>query len=137
MHTLDRESEIVATLLVPAIEAERRIAISREARPHADLPPEVIECLVAEFDPLKIILFGSRATGEADERSDFDLLVVLPEVSDRHATMVAMLVALGHLAIPIDVIPTDPIEIALRENEPGSLIKSALEDGDVVYERVA
>ncbi len=137
LHELVRDDEVVRTLVLPALSAEHRIAIVRASRTTADLPPEVIECLVAEFDPLQIILFGSRTRGEADERSDFDLLVVLPEVTDKHATMVAMLVALGHLAVPVDIIPTDPTEIVMRGRERGSVLKTALDEGEVVYERVA
>ncbi|MBA4370582.1 MAG: nucleotidyltransferase domain-containing protein [Coriobacteriaceae bacterium] len=96
-----------------------------------------MECLVSGFDPLRILLFGSRARGEGDERSDFDLLVVLPKVADKHATAVAMLVALGHLAVPVDVIPTDPAEIERRGDAAGSVLHEALHEGEIVYERVA
>ena len=34
------------------------------------------ERIVRNFDPLQIILFGSRARGDADRDSDIDLLVV-------------------------------------------------------------
>lgn len=137
LHELDRTASVVAEVLLPALEAERRIAAARTAESSAIVPPEVIECLVSGFDPLKIILFGSRTRGEGDERSDFDLLVVLPEVADKHATAVAMLVALGHLAVPVDVIPTDAAEIARRGDVPGSALREALREGEVVYERVA
>ncbi|MDP2183223.1 MAG: nucleotidyltransferase domain-containing protein [Actinomycetota bacterium] len=137
LNSLDREHEIVRTLVLPALEAEDRIAAARAARPSSDVPPEIIECLVSGFDPLQIILFGSRATGEGDESSDFDLLVVLPEVTDKHATMVAMLLALGHFAVPVDAVPTDPAEIASRGHVSGTVLATALESGKVVYERVA
>lgn len=68
--------------------------------------------MVEGFDPLRIILFGSRARGDSDEDSYFDVLVVLPEVADKHGTAVVMLVALGNLAVPVDVTPTDAAEIA-------------------------
>lgn len=101
------------------------------------VPPDVIDVLVREFDPVRIILFGSRARGEADDRSDFDLLVVLPEIADKHATAVAMLIALGHLAVPVDIVPTDLGEIESRGDVPGSVLREALREGEVVYERVA
>lgn len=85
----------------------------------------------------RIILFGSRARGDSDANSDFDLLVVLPEVTDRHATAVAMLVALGHLAVPVDVIPADAAEIAAHDRSAGTALAAALRAGEVVYERVA
>ena len=37
---------------------------------------DVIERLVREYDPDRIILFGSRALGTSTEDSDIDLLVV-------------------------------------------------------------
>ena len=39
---------------------------------------EAVGCLVRRFRPQRIILFGSRARGTADERSDADLLVIRP-----------------------------------------------------------
>ncbi len=37
------------------------------------------ERIVQQFDPLRIILFGSQARGDAGPWSDVDLLIVLPE----------------------------------------------------------
>ena len=36
----------------------------------------MVERIVRQFDPIRIILFGSRARGEALKDSDLDLLVV-------------------------------------------------------------
>ena len=41
------------------------------------------ERIVKNFDPQKVILFGSQARGDASEGSDIDLLVVMPLVTDR------------------------------------------------------
>ena len=43
---------------------------------------DIVERLVREYDPDRIILFGSRAAGTAREDSDIDLLV-LKETEDR------------------------------------------------------
>lgn len=134
VHELERESPVVSDILLPTIEAERRIAAARRAET-GEVPADILAALVEGFDPLRIILFGSRARGDADARSDFDLLVVLPEVADKHATMVAMLLALGKFAVPVDIIPTDPTEIAARGSVAGSVLRRALEEGEVVYER--
>jgi uncharacterized protein len=137
LHELDRETAFVSQIILPAIEAEHRIAAARAERRSGLVPSEVISCLVEGFDPLQIILFGSRARGDADDNSDFDLLVVLPQVADKHATAVAMLVALGQLAVPVDVIPTDTAEIAALGGAAGTTLGAALREGEVVYERVA
>ncbi len=50
-----------------------------------------------------------------------------------------MLVALGHLAIPVDVIPVDAAEIAAHSggSATDTVLAEALREGKVVYERVA
>src|SRR3990172_4605042 len=42
----------------------------------ADTLKEIVERLKKSFKPEKIILFGSYATGKAEEASDIDLLIV-------------------------------------------------------------
>jgi len=75
--------------------------------PAIDMLPEAIERLVKGFAPLRFIVFGSHARDEA--RPDSDL----------------------------DVVPTDPEEIARRGETTGSVLRSALREGTVVYERDA
>ena len=137
VHALDRENDIVARVVLPTIEAERLIADARARSASTGVPSEVLDCLVQRFEPLKIMLFGSHVNGTADEGSDFDLLVVLPEVVDKHATMVAMLLALGRFGVPVDVIPTDPSEIARIGDRPGTVLAEALSTGTVLYERAS
>ncbi len=100
-----------------------------------DQLPEIVERLVRQFRPLRIVLFGSQARQDARPGSDIDLLVVLPEVGDKRRTLVAMLRALGDLPVPVDVIPTDPGEISRRGHLVGSVLRSALREGRVLYER--
>lgn len=96
---------------------------------------EMIDRLVREFDPLKIVLFGSHARGDANEHSDVDLLVVLSEVSERRQEVVDMRVALADLPLPKDVIVTTPEEILRRGHLVGTVLRPALREGRVMYER--
>ena len=99
--------------------------------------PEAIAYLVKGFDPLRIIVFGSHARGEARPDSDLDLLVVVPHLGDKRETAVGMTKALRGLRAAIDVVPTDPDEIARRGETPGDVLRSALREGKAVYERDA
>jgi predicted nucleotidyltransferase len=44
---------------------------------------KVVERLKAEFQPEQIFLFGSHAWGTPHEDSDVDLMVIVPESSER------------------------------------------------------
>jgi predicted nucleotidyltransferase len=48
----------------------------------------------AAGSPVRVILFGSHARGEARAGSDLDFLVIEPHVPDRHAEMVRLRSAL-------------------------------------------
>jgi uncharacterized protein len=101
----------------------------------AEWLPVISERIVTGFHPVRIILFGSFARGEARLDSDFDLLVVLPEVGDKHRAIVSMLAALGDLPVATDVLVTTPDEIERRGHILGSVLRPALREGKVIYER--
>jgi len=89
--------------------------------------------LVAGFQPLRIILFGSRARGDARPDSDVDLLVIVQEASDKRRMAIDIRSALRDLAVGKDVIVTTPDEIAERGQLVGSVLRPALRDGRVIY----
>lgn len=99
--------------------------------------PEVVDAIAERLDPLQIILFGSLARGDEHQDSDIDLVVVLPEVTDRHAAAVAVRRATASLPVPIDVIAVDPEEIRRRGDELGHVLRPALREGQVVHDRAA
>lgn len=103
--------------------------------PTASILPEIVNRIVRRFQPLRIILFGSQARGDAGPDSDVDLLVVLPQVEDKRRAMVAILDELGDLPIAKDVFVTTPEEIALRGHLVGTILRPALREGIVLYER--
>lgn len=95
---------------------------------------EVVDRIVRKFHPEKIILFGSWARGEAQEDSDLDLLVVLPEVEHTRKAAIEVLRALNGLPISKDVIVTTPHGIKEYGRKIGYILRPALEEGKVIYE---
>ena len=99
--------------------------------------PAIVERVAERFDPLKIIIFGSVARGEANYDSDIDLLVVFDEIAraEKRNVTVEMRRALARFPVPKDVIVTDVDEIRRRGHLVGPMLRPALEEGRVVYER--
>ena len=91
--------------------------------------------IVQQFDPLKIILFGSYARGEATADSDIDLLVVLSELTHKRETTIAIRSILADLPIAKDIVVTTPVEIAEYGDLVGPILRPALREGKVIYER--
>lgn len=80
----------------------------------------------------RILLFGSRARGDAGQDSDIDLLVVSPDFGqDTLADMVLLRECLPAHQVDIDTIARTPEQVASAE--PDSFLATVLEDGVVVY----
>lgn len=107
------------------------------------MPTTVSDALLAEitarivrgFDPERIILFGSQARGDARPDSDIDLLVVMPDGTDRREAARAMQSALRGVTIDRTIIVTTPDEIRRRGNLVGTVLRPALREGRVLYDR--
>ena len=95
----------------------------------------MVERIVGQFQPSRVVLFGSRARGTAIESSDVDLLVVLRDVPDKRRAAVEIRRTLGDLPISKDIVVTTPDEIVRRGDVIGTVIHAALREGVTVYER--
>jgi len=100
-----------------------------------DVVSAMTDVIVHRFHPLRVILFGSQARGDTHPTSDVDFLVVTEDGSNKRATAVAIRRALSDFPVCKDVVVTTPDEIARRGNLVGSVLRPALRDGIVVYER--
>jgi len=96
---------------------------------------QVIETLAAAAQPLRIVLFGSHARGDARADSDVDLLVIEDEVTDRAREMIRLRRALRPLRVPVDVLVASVQDIARYAEQPGHVLFWALKEGRSVYER--
>ena len=95
----------------------------------------MVSRIVREFDPERIILFGSRARKMARRDSDVDLLVVMNvKRSKRHARL-AIRELLHDIPVPTDIVVTSPAEFEWRKDIVGTIEYPAVHEGRSLYEK--
>jgi predicted nucleotidyltransferase len=87
----------------------------------------------AARDPVKVVLFGSHARGDAGPDSDLDFLVVERDVGDRHAEMVRLGRELRPLGVPVDVVVVSERYAEDWGGVEGSMVHAALTEGRVLH----
>lgn len=96
---------------------------------------QMVEIITAGWDPVQIILFGSRARGDHDEHSDVDLLVVLDEVEDGPRQRSEIQEALACTNTPRDVKLVTPEEVVRRATVAGTIERAAMVEGRTLHVR--
>ena len=96
---------------------------------------EMVKIIVEGWNPQQIILFGSRARGDHDERSDVDLLVVLNEAADRGELGRQISAELACTGIARDIIISTAADILRQATVIGTVERAAMIDGRTLYVR--
>lgn len=96
---------------------------------------EMVRRIRESIHPDKIILFGSHARGMAGRESDVDLLVIMPIEGSKRKKTVQIYHLLAGMGIPKDVIVATPQEVNKYRDVVGTIYRSALQEGKIVYER--
>jgi predicted nucleotidyltransferase len=94
---------------------------------------EIVRRIVAQFQPKKIILFGSHARGTAGRDSDVDLLVVMPVRGSKLKTELQIQTVLDDIRLSKDVIVSDPADFEWRKDVVGTIEWPANHEGKVLY----
>ena len=97
----------------------------------------MVRRIADNFHPEKIILFGSRARGDAHPDSDVDLLVVMPFEGSRRALSVEIRLAVSGMGIGKDIMVATPQEMDRYRNVPGTIALIAHLEGKMLYDRAA
>jgi len=96
---------------------------------------DIVDKIVAEYAPEKIILFGSQASGRADSESDIDLLIVkdtdMPPM-ERWVRVKRLLRDRNRL-VSVSPIIYSPRELEARLAMGDFFLRDIMEQGEVLY----
>ena len=97
-----------------------------------------VEGIVALVHPEAVLLFGSRARGDGDDASDWDLFVVLPDDAPPGiARPSALRRAAAPAKLPIHAVACRRGVFEAKRSDPNSLSHDVARDGVVLYRRTA
>jgi len=95
----------------------------------------LVDILVREVEPDRIILFGSRARGSNEERSDYDICVLKTGVSHRRKLAKQIYRLLYDIDVPVDIIVETPERFEQLKDNRFLIYREIAKYGQVIYER--
>ena len=101
----------------------------------SELLDAIVRRIVQVGSPQRIVLFGSRARGNARPDSDLDLLIIEDSDLPRYRRPPRYLKALVGIFPAKDVVVWTPAEVEAWRNVPTAFITTALREGRTLYER--
>jgi len=94
---------------------------------------EVVDIIVKNVNPEKVILFGSYAYGEPQEDSDLDILVIKDTDDGRYRRTREIRRYLRGTKIPIDVVVYTRAEVEEWRETKSAFITQVIQNGRVLY----
>ena len=97
----------------------------------------ILDRIIQLYKPDKVILFGSRARGDFNEKSDIDLLVISDCEKDlpRYKRGLDVRLQLSDLKTSKDILFYTHADIERWKSVPQAFVNTVLREGQVLYER--
>jgi uncharacterized protein len=96
---------------------------------------QIAATIVERFKPVRVVLFGSHARGEATDGSDVDLFVEMESDRRPPERSIEVSAVFGIRPWSLDVVVYTPAEVKRLRNIRGTLLATIEAEGEVLYER--
>jgi len=96
---------------------------------------KIISIIVKDADPMRIILFGSRANRLNSKDSDYDLLIITTSDINKRKIIKKLYLDLYGLGAPVDLLILEECKIDEVKKNKFMIYKEALEQGLTIYEK--
>lgn len=94
---------------------------------------ELADRIAREFEPDKIILFGSHARGDAGKYSDVDIMVIMP-FEGKGGRKQAEIRSRVRPRFGVDILARRPDDVERRIALGDSFLQDVMQEGKVLYE---
>jgi predicted nucleotidyltransferase len=116
---------------------ERLFGIAERVLDEAEIRAGVNKLVAAARGPVKVILFGSYARGEAQPQSDINLFVIedgFTSANEQYQEAARLRRALDFpVSVDVDILVIDSVEWNEWKNEFGSVYYDAATEGKVLH----
>ncbi|MFA6570434.1 MAG: nucleotidyltransferase domain-containing protein [Bacteroidota bacterium] len=96
---------------------------------------ELMETIARRYSPDKLILFGSRAIGNYNEDSDYDVFVLKSGIESKRKLTQELYKLLIDKSISVDFIVETPENYAKINDNPFMIYNEIAKTGKLIYER--
>jgi len=93
-----------------------------------------IDQIIKNYDPEKVILFGSRVKNNFNEDSDYDVLIIKDTKTRRLNRREEALKDI-YLKVPIDLLILTPYEVEYLKMNESAFLNEIFAQGIVIYEK--
>jgi predicted nucleotidyltransferase len=94
---------------------------------------EIIDRIVMVADPDMILLFGSRASGDERDDSDYDILIIKSDLDNSRKLAKKIYNSLSGIGVPVDLVIVDKERMNQHLDDPYMIYGEALREGKTLY----
>lgn len=98
-----------------------------------DTLEKLIDIIIEEIDPDKVILFGSRARGDERAYSDYDIMIIKENLKNGRALLRKVYLSLSGIGAPVDLIIIDGKKLRENIDDPFMIYGEVLREGRILY----